>query len=193
MSGPKKSNVLKRNNIHVYLSLVLIFIGIYLVYKQIFHEFSHLAVCVLSGNSGELFFGFPAMVKCPGILNTSLPVYFLYTMIPYLFLAFPVVLIFSLKTIRTDNLYVATILYSVPAAALMDTIDNFLFFFVGNNDFYNLLAVDRNLFILGGAVAVAIFSVSIVWIQKYFDLFKGILEKPLDRPLPACQMRAKNS
>lgn len=74
------------------------------------------------------------------------PRLFLYTMIPCLFLALPVVLVFSLKTIETDNLYVATILYSVPAAALMDTLDNFLFFFAGNNDFYNLFAVDRNLF-----------------------------------------------
>ncbi|MFH1941898.1 MAG: hypothetical protein ABIL68_07310 [bacterium] len=141
-----------------------------------------MAVCVLSGNVGKVFFGFPPRVECPGILNVSIPVYFLYNMIPYLFLALPIVLFFAMKRFKTDNVFKATMFYVLPGVAFADTLDNFIFFFVPINDFYNLIAVSRDLFILGGFIAVAILSISIIWIRKYLDMLKGILEKPKDRP-----------
>lgn len=155
----------------IFLSAFVI-IGLLLFYIEILHESCHLALCFLSGNEGKITFGIPPMVECPGILQSSLPVYFLYNMAPYIFLALPIVSIFALFTFKTENYYLALFLFFLPLLATMDTFDNFFQVLAPQNDFYNLLFVNKGLFILSLICVIPIFAISVFWADKYWKQLK---------------------
>jgi len=155
--------------------VLFILLVTYFAYAQIFHEFFHFAVCIVSGSGGEIVFGFPSRVECPGIINNNLLVFWLYCMAPYSFLSLPVVLIFSVFKFRTSNYYVNLILISIPASSLLDTLINSSLFFIRGNDFNNLLMVGPFPFLLGWLLAGIIFLISIPLMENYWPLFKGTI------------------
>jgi len=132
----------------IYVEVILVLLVTYLAYAQVFHEFFHFAVYIISGSEGEIVFGFPSHVECPGILNTNLLVFWLYCMLPYFFLSLLIVLILSIFRFRPNNYYVNLVVISIPAGVLYDKLNNYFRFYARENDVNNLLAVSFSFFLL---------------------------------------------
>jgi len=162
----------KAKTIRIYIEVISLLLITFLIYAQIFHESFHLAICIISGNTGKIFFGLPPHVECPGIINASVLTFWIYCMAPYLFLALPIVTIFSVLKFKTKSHYANLLLVFIPAIALYDTLNNFFRFFMRDNDFNNLLAISPYLFLLGSLAVVIIVLVSTFWIKNYWHLLK---------------------
>lgn len=155
---------------------IIIVILTFVIYMEVFHEFSHYAVCLLSGFWGKMTLGFPAKTECPGIETNTL-MFSLYKMAPYLFLALPISIFFSIHRCETRNGYVNMFLASLPLVAIMDTLINYFIAFDPRNDFYGLLAIDPVLFAVATLTVVAVVLTSPFWMRNSRVIFRKAIKR----------------
>jgi len=175
MSIPNKSVTRLRKFLKIILEVIPILLFTYIIYVMA-HELSHLTLCFISGSYGKIFLGLPSHVDCPGILNSTVFIFSLYCLAPYLFLSLPVVILFSVFTFKIRNYYFSLFLIFIPAAAFIDTLNNFFHFFIRENDFHNLLAVSPCSFLFGSLLVVLIAFISRSWIKNYWPIFKKTIQ-----------------
>ena len=176
MEIPKNSLRRKAKTIRIYIEVISLLLITFLIYAQVFHESFHLAICILSGNTGKIVFGLPPNVECPGILNSSVLIFWVYCMSPYLFLALPIIT-FSIFKIKTKSYYANLLLIFIPGIALYDTLNNFFRFFMRDNDFNNLLAISPYSFLIGSLVVLIIVLISKFWMENYWPIFKKTIQE----------------
>jgi len=177
MQIPKNSFKRKAKTIIIYVEVISLLLISFLVYVQVFHESFHLAICIISGNTGKIVFGLPPHVECPGILNSNVLTFWVYCMSPYLFLALPIAAMFSIFKPKTKSYYASLLLIFIPGIALYDTLNNFFRFFMRDNDFNNLLAISPYSFLLGSLVVLLIVLISGFWMKNYWPIFKKTIQE----------------
>lgn len=91
-----------------------------------------------------------------------------YKMAPYLFIALPITLIFSLAKLKSKHFCLNIIMVTIPFVGLFDTLVNyFLAFFYAQSDFGIILQTSPWLYIPGVLLVLFITFLSKHWIKNY--------------------------
>jgi len=155
------------------------FVLIYTLYSFYIHEYTHLAVCLLTGNKGQIIIGFPAKTPCEWVFTPSVFIFWAYCLAPYLFLALPIVLFFSAVKLKIKNKVLNIFLFFILLIAILDTIINFLTSPFPNNDFYNILTISPWPFFACFLVVLYITFISRFCFKNFWPVFKKIIQEKI--------------
>ena len=166
----KKARISAKRILLVYLQILLIVIIIYFSYSFVCHEAAHLGACILSGNHGKIFLGFPSKTECTFVAPFNVYAFWAYNMAPYLFIALPVAVFFSLAKLKSKTFHLNILITAIPCVSLLDALVNyFLTFFYPQSDFGVILRISPWLYASGVLLVLCITLLSRYWIKNCRD------------------------